>query len=196
MDNQLKYLEEWKELASHGNFKLAENLYYDKLFHEVIDKFSDQFSTLFPEENKVLISMLGFSPEPLILTAKAVNPDHHFIVTTEVRDDIINRIEEYIGSDFELVILKDSKFQTVYKTLKEIYINQSDSNITLDITGGKKATVASAAIFGKDYRAKITYVDFKDYIKELRKPLPGTEFINIVYDPNKDQPELNYYQIV
>ena len=38
MNDKLKYLEEWKELASHGNFKLAENLYFEKLFPEVIEK--------------------------------------------------------------------------------------------------------------------------------------------------------------
>ena len=191
MNSELKYLEEWKELASHGNFKLAENLYFEKLFPEVIRKFSSEFSSLFKGDEKVLISMLGFSPEPLILTAEAVKPTQHFIVTTEVRDEIIGRIEEYLESDFELIILKDSDFNTVYKTLKELLLKVDSNNVTLDITGGKKSTVASAAIFGKDYRAKITYVDFSEYIKELRKPLPGSELLNIVYDPNKDQPELN-----
>ena len=190
MNSDLKYLDEWKELAGHGNFKLAENLYFEKLFPEVIRKFSSEFSPLFEGNERVLISMLGFSPEPLILTAEAVQPTKHFIVTTEVRDDIIGRIEEYLESDFELIILKDAEFSTVYKTLKELFLNVDSNNVTLDITGGKKSTVASAAIFGKDYRAKITYVDFSEYIKELRKPLPGSEILNIVYDPSKDQPEL------
>ena len=190
MDKEFKYLEEWKELAGHGNFKLAENLYYDKLFPEVIEKFVGEYSRLFEQDNKVLISMLGFSPEPLILTAKAVSPSRHFIVTTEIRDEIINRIEEYLGSDFELIILKDSDFQTVYKTMKELSVKIESPNVTIDITGGKKSTVAAAAIFGKDYRTRITYVDFSEYIKDLRKPLPGSEFINVVYEPLKDQPEL------
>jgi hypothetical protein len=191
MKSELKYLEEWKELASHGNFKLAENLYFEKLFPEVIRKFSSEFNPLFEGDERILISMLGFSPEPLILTAEAVKPTQHFIVTTEVRDDIIGRIEEYLESDFELIILKNADFSTVYKTLKELLLKVDSNNVTLDITGGKKSTVASAAIFGKDYRAKITYVDFSEYIKELRKPLPGSEILNIVYDPSKDQPELN-----
>ncbi len=191
MSDKLKYLNEWKELASHGNFKLAENLYFEKLFPEVIEDFSAKYTSLFSGDREVLISMLGYSPEPLILTAKAIKPTQHFIVTTELRDDIISRIEEYLDSDFELIILKDSSFGTVYKTLKELFLRIDSDNITLDITGGKKSTVATASIFGKDYRAKITYVDFSEYIKELRKPLPGSEMLNIVYNPNEDQPELN-----
>jgi len=50
--------------------------------------------------------------------------------------------------------------------------------------------VAAAAIFGKDYRCKITYVDFEEYIKELRKPMPGSEILNVVYNPIDNQPEL------
>ena len=191
MNENLKYLEEWKELASHGNFKLAENLYFEKLFPEVIQKFSDENSHHFKGEEQILISMLGYSPEPLILTAKAVQPSQHFIVITEIREDIVDRIEQYLDSEFELIVVKESDFQTVYKTLKELYLKFESNNVTLDITGGKKSTVASAAIFGKDYRTIITYVDFKEYIKELRKPMPGSEVLNIVYNPANDQPELN-----
>lgn len=190
MTQNIKYLDEWKELASHGNFKLAENLYFEKLFPEVINKFAEENAHHFSGDERVLISMLGFSPEPLILTAQAVRPTSHFIVTTEIREEIIDRIEEYLENDFELIVLKDSEFTTVYKTLKELFLRFDSNNITLDITGGKKSTVASAAIFGKDYRATITYVDFKEYIKELRKPLPGSEELNIVYNPIEDQPEL------
>ncbi|QHI38660.1 hypothetical protein IMCC3317_40540 [Kordia antarctica] len=189
MENTLKYLEEWRDLASHGNFKLAENLYYEKLFPEVISIFCDKYQSEFSEKG-VLISLLGFSPEPLILTARAVKPMHHFILTTEIREDIIDRIHNYLDTDFELVIIDSPDFQSIYKSLKEILYKVNTTNVTLDITGGKKSMVASAAIFGKDYRFRITYVDFEEYIKELRKPLPGSEILKTVYNPDLDQPEI------
>jgi hypothetical protein len=74
--------------------------------------------------------------------------------------------------------------------LKEILIVNNTTNVVIDITGGKKSTVASAAIFGKDYRCKIVYVDFEGYIPELRKPIPGTEVLKVVYDPLINQPEV------
>lgn len=74
--------------------------------------------------------------------------------------------------------------------MKEQLVLNPNSQITVDITGGKKSMVASASIFGKDYGCRIVYVDFAEYIKELRKPLPGSEFLNIVYDPLKHQPEI------
>ena len=189
MENKLKYLEEWRELASHGNFKLAENLYFEKLFPEVISIFCYKFQSEFSEKG-VLVSLLGFSPEPLILTAKAVKPAHHYILTTEIREDILDRIHNHLDNDFELVIIESADFQSIYKSLKEILYKVNTTNITLDITGGKKSMVASAAIFGKDYRFRITYVDFEEYIKELRKPLPGSEILKTVYNPDIDQPEI------
>lgn len=189
MKNKLKYLEEWRELANHGNFKLAENLYYEKLFPEVISIFCNKYQSEFLEKG-VLVSLLGFSPEPLILTAKAVKPAQHFILTTEIREDIIDRIQNHLDNDFEIIIIDSPDFQSIYKSLKEILYKVNTTNIILDITGGKKSMVASAAIFGKDYRFRITYVDFEEYIKELRKPLPGSEILNTVYNPDIDQPEI------
>jgi hypothetical protein len=86
--------------------------------------------------------------------------------------------------------MKDDSFDVIYRTLKEQLILNPSSDLTLDITGGKKSMVASAAIFGKDYGCKIVYVDFEEYIKDLRKPMPGSEKLNIVYDPFKNQPEI------
>ena len=74
--------------------------------------------------------------------------------------------------------------------MKEQLVLNPDPQITVDITGGKKSMVASASIFGKDYGCRIVYVDFSDYIKDLRKPMPGSEILNIVYNPFKNQPEI------
>jgi len=189
MATQLKYREEWLSLAKKGEFEKAENLYFEKLFNEIIVNFTEKYSNIF-DDNEVLISILGFSPEPIILTANAVKPIKHYIVTTEHKENVISRIEEFVENDFNLIILKDISFNTIYKSLKEILYEITSSKITIDITGGKKSMVAAAAIFGKDYRSKITYVDFTEYIRELRKPMPGTEILNVVYNPLENQPEL------
>ena len=91
-------------------------------------------------------------------------------------------------------MIKKDDFQTVYKTIKESLCDYPTRNITIDITGGKKSMVASAAIFGKDYGSNIVYVDFAEYLKDLRKPVPGTELLNLVYSPMKDQPENNLWK--
>ena len=138
----------------------------------------------------ILFSILGFSPEPIILTARTIEPDTHIIFTTNNQSEGNDYLVRYLESNYEMVYLSDENFNTMYKALKEQLVLNPSSQITLDITGGKKSMVASAAIFGKDYGCKIVYVDFEEYIKDLRKPMPGSEILNIVYNPFENQPEI------
>jgi len=112
------------------------------------------------------------------------------IFTTNNKSEGNDYLEKYLESNYEMVYLAEETFNTIYKALKEQIILNPSSNITLDITGGKKSMVASAAIFGKDYGCRIVYVDFTEYMKDLRKPMPGSEVLTVVYDPNSNQPEL------
>ena len=189
MKKQIPYLNEWLELANSGNFNKAQELYYENLFEAVIDNFKSNYQNSIPSGG-VLFSILGFSPEPIILTAKAVDPEKHIIFTTNNKSDGNDYLEKFLESNYEMIYIEDENFDTIYKALKESLILNPNSNMTLDITGGKKSMVAAASIFGKDYGCKIVYVDFREYLKELRKPMPGSEILNIVYDPLVNQPEI------
>jgi hypothetical protein len=189
MKAQIPYLNEWLQLARSGNFEKAQEIYFEKLFAAVIDNFKEKHDSIL-QKGGILFSILGFSPEPIILTARTAEPQIHVIFTTNNPSEGSDYLEKYLESKYEMVYLPDEKFETMYKALKEqLYLNPS-SQITLDITGGKKSMVASAAIFGKDYGCKIVYVDFAEYIKDLRKPMPGSEVLNIVYNPFENQPEI------
>jgi hypothetical protein len=189
MEKQIPYLTEWLTLAQTGNFDKAQQIYFENLFPAVIENFVESNELLLPKGG-ILLSILGYSPEPIILTAKTIEPETHVIITTNSKSEGNDYLEKYLESNYEMIYLNDESFTTIYKALKEQLILNPSSQITLDITGGKKSMVASAAIFGKDYGCRIVYVDFKEYIKDLRKPLPGSEILNIVYDPYKNQPEL------
>lgn len=189
METQIPYLNEWLNLAKSGNFEKAHEIYFEKLFAAVIDNFKLKHENILPKGG-ILFSILGFSPEPIILTAKTIEPLTHVIFTTNNQSEGNDYLEKHLESSYEMIYLKDETFDTMYRALKEQLVLNPSSQITLDITGGKKSMVASAAIFGKDYGCRIVYVDFTDYIKDLRKPLPGSEVLNVVYDPYKNQPEL------
>lgn len=189
MDTQIPYLNEWLNLARSGNFEKAQEIYYDKLFGAVIENFKLKHSSRLPKGG-ILFSILGFSPEPIILTARTIEPDTHIIFTTNNQSEGNDYLVRYLESNYEMVYLSNENFNTMYKALKEQLVLNPSSQITIDITGGKKSMVASAAIFGKDYGCKIVYVDFEEYIKDLRKPMPGSEILNIVYNPFENQPEI------
>lgn len=189
MKSQIPYSQEWLELAQNGKFEKAQELYFEKLFEVVINNFREKYSNTLPQGG-TLFSVLGFSPEPIILTAKAVQPDTHIIFTTNNQKVDNSYLEKFLESDYELIYLNDETFESMYKAMKEQLVLNPNSQITVDITGGKKSMVASASIFGKDYGCRIIYVDFSEYLKELRKPMPGSEILNVVYDPFKNQPEI------
>ncbi len=189
MIKQIPYLNEWLDLANSGNFEKAQEIYFENLFAVVIENFKKKHENDL-SKGGILFSVLGFSPEPIILTARTIEPDIHVIFTTNKKNDGNEYLDKYLGSKFEMIYLPDETFATIYKALKEQLVLNPSSQITLDITGGKKSMVASAAIFGKDYGCKIVYVDFAEYIKNLRKPMPGSEILNIVYNPLQDQPEI------
>jgi hypothetical protein len=189
MKNKIPYLQEWLDLANTGKFERAQELYFEKLFEAVIINFSNEYNNALPSGG-TLFSVLGFSPEPIILTAKAIQPETHVIFTTNNQKVDNSYLEKFLDSNYELIYLNDESFESMYMAMKEQLVLNPDSKITVDITGGKKSMVASAAIFGKDYGCRIVYVDFSEYIKDLRKPMPGSEILNVVYNPFKNQPEI------
>lgn len=189
MSKQIPYLQEWLDLAQNGKFDKAQELYFEKLFEVVINNFCEKYSDTLPKGG-TLFSVLGFSPEPIILTANAIEPETHIIFTTNNQKVDNSYLEKFLESNYELIYLNDESFESMYMAMKEQLVLNPNSQITVDITGGKKSMVASAAIFGKDYGCRIVYVDFAEYIKELRKPMPGSEILNLVYNPFKNQPEI------
>lgn len=189
MKNRIPYLQEWLDLGNLGKFERAQELYFEKLFDSVIDNFCKEYSNTMPSGGS-LFSVLGFSPEPIILTAKAIQPDIHIIFTTNNQNIDNSYLEKFLHSNYEIIYLNDESFESLYKAMKEQLVLNPNPQMTIDITGGKKSMVATASIFGKDYGCRIVYVDFLDYIKALRKPMPGSEILNIVYDPFKHQPEI------
>ena len=192
-----KILEEnvskWFELNRSGQFQEAKDFYFETLFENVIDNF---VATTRGTAKKVdvLFSVLGFTPEPIILTQRALQAKTHVIFYTSTENgrfenEINPYLQRYLTSDYRLVELSDASFKTIYETMGEQMKMLPAHEYALDITGGKKSMVASAAIFARDYNFNVLYVDYTSYNPDLRRPTPGTEILNWVYQPNKDLPE-------
>ena len=184
MTNDIKdNIQEWLKLNKQGLFVEAKDFYFNNLFNFIIDHFVENT----PDTNRcdVLFSILGFSPEPIILTQRALAPKVHVIFTTNKEygadEEIVSYLEKYLTSNYKIVNLKDDTFNTIYDNLLAQMNLYPSTKYVIDITGGKKSMVASAAIFAKDYNFNVVYVDYEEYVPELRRPMPGTEKLNIVY---------------
>ena len=189
-------VKEWIRLNGCGQFLEAKSFYYDMLFRDIIDSFVQRHEESF-SGIEVLFSILGYSPEPIILTRHALRPKKHVIFYHNVGEDFEKDINPYlvrfIDGEYSLVELKDLSFTTIYDTLKEQMVLSPATQYAIDITGGKKSMVASASIFARDHNFNILYVDYDEYMPQLRRPLPGSENLNLVYAPFRDLPEMRSF---
>lgn len=193
MENNFQaHVNEWKEMNQSGRFVDARKYYFENLFDEVIADFDNRLCWPL-EPVDVLFSVLGFTPEPIILAARALKPKKHIIFHDKevaFNEDNIRFLPKFLPAGYVKVALQDETFGTIYDTLKEYMAFNAGRNYAINITGGKKSMVASAGIFARDFNASIIYVDYEKYDANLRRPLPGSEYMNIVYTPTRDLPEL------
>jgi hypothetical protein len=189
---------EWIKLNKSGNFQAAKDFYFNTLFSDVLSSFEQRFSRTL-EKVDVLFSILGFTPEPILLTQRALKPQTHIIFYTnkgkENEETINSYLEKFSSQKYNLVELSTEKFDDIYETLKEQMLLYPANSYAIDITGGKKSMVASASIFGRDYNFNVLYVDFDRYDSELRRPEPGSERLNLVYSPKENLPEIYHSDV-
>ncbi len=190
-DRFIRSTSTWLDLNNEGRFVDARKYYYDEMFNDIIDRFVHLDESVKEHQNGVLFSMLGFTPEPIILTQRLLNPSIHVIFTSNEENEEMNEIlGRFLTSRYKIIHLCDDGFCSIYEGLKEQMILYPSKEYSIDITGGKKSMVASAAIFGRDYNCNILYVDYDKYLPDLRRPEPGTERLTWVYRPTKDLPEI------
>lgn len=188
-----QYVEKWLTLNQEGHFQEAKDFYFESLFAAVIEDFKARTEGRF-KKGGVLFSILGYTPEPIILTQRALEPQKHVIFFTKNGEHFDNEIapylEKYLTSKYELVEFEDTSFDTIYGVMKEQMDLHPAREYYVDITGGKKSMVGAASIFARDYDCNLLYVDYDDYIAELRRPRPGTEDLLLVYNPTVNLPDV------
>lgn len=94
-----KLLEEnikhWFELSRSGRFLEAKDFYFETLFDNVIDNFVENTKGK-AKKVDVLFSVLGFTPEPIILTQRALEAKEHVIFYTATRMIALKRTLTHI----------------------------------------------------------------------------------------------------
>ena len=186
-------IRQWLDLSKGGKAKEAKDFYYENLFDTVIERFEKNNQQVISGSSvDVLISILGFSPEPIVLGAKLLKPKTHIIIHdagVSLNEENNRIIGKYL-TDYHFVELQDETFSCLYDTLKEQLSIHPAQHCVINITGGKKSMSASAGIFARDFFCDLIYVDYSKYHPSTRRPEPGSEFLNLVHSPYRDFPEL------
>lgn len=183
---------QWLGMQKEGRIREAKLFYYDTLFDDVLQQFSKKEDGKMGGQTDLLFSVLGYSPEPIVIAAKFLNPKHHIIIQDQQvsnNEENAKVISKYLPGAVK-VTLNDETFACIYDTLKEQMTLNPERNCTINVTGGKKSMAACAGIFARDFNCNLIYIDYDQYDPDTRRPMPGSERMNLVYSPLRDMPEL------
>jgi CRISPR-associated protein (Cas_Cas02710) len=195
------------DLNTQGYFKKSLALFKKAVELQKVGKEQDLPKLEICEKYDALITIVGFSPEPLLHTILSLAPSSVYPIATAesakeygVTNIAHNSKLQYFETIVDLykdpsqtIVVKPIKravasigsidtFKRVREIIAEIKKENESARIALDITGGKKSADASAFLtvaIEKDI--DIFYVDFEEYANG--KPLCGTEFLNKLENP-------------
>ena len=173
----------WKRLFKTKREE-ADQFYFNSIFEDVIERFLLKGKGL--EKYRFLISLLGFSPQPVILFIRAIKPEKVLFLHSEETESYLDVIQKWTGLKLTQVVreMVDSSDPTgVYVAIKKFVASKNPREVLLDITGGKKAMVGGAAMAGNLLGVDTGYVDYERYLPDERQPEPGSEYPNILKNP-------------
>lgn len=175
----------WRQLKQEKEFVAAQDYYWQEMFPTIAEKVIARSQSI-QKKYQCLVSLVGFSPEPLILTINTLKPE--FVLFLHTKDtqqqlDVIVEKSQLKPSKFRPQPVSDSKTEDVYLAIKNVISEFTREKIAIDITGGKKCMVGGAAIAGALTGCDIFYIDFIDYDRQNRQPIPGSEYLNFLSNP-------------
>uniref|UniRef100_UPI0026269AE2 TIGR02710 family CRISPR-associated CARF protein n=1 Tax=uncultured Meiothermus sp. TaxID=157471 RepID=UPI0026269AE2 len=146
---------------------------------------------------------VGTAPEPVILSARAINATRVYLLHTKDTEKLCERIEKELGwgvDRIKTLQVGRSEPEDIYKQVRQ-QIDRLDPTapIAFDPTGGTKAMVAGLAMFAfslaeEGRTAHVYYVDNEEYDDQLRRPVAGTEYLKRLENPRDVVPDWLYHR--
>lgn len=166
----------------------------DEDFIEYLDGFITKTKNIFLKEKNYDIGVytIGFSPYTTMLSLALLRPKEEVTLIYTVESlkykELYNEFFEFIELDVKIneKIIKDgSDTAEVFQNISNSIKGYGDKNIAIDITGGKKPTVASGFLAASLNRLPknidVLYLDFSEYKDD--RPIYGSEFLSVLLNP-------------
>ncbi|HZU15024.1 MAG TPA: hypothetical protein VFD01_00240 [Candidatus Dormibacteraeota bacterium] len=195
LDSELRALQaRWRELGR----KEQDQLYARELAEPLARRFAGLPLEGAPadlERPQALISVLGFSWQPVALMAAWCRPERMLVLGTEDSlsakvegEGVLSLIARIAGIHRDVIreeVVGDPGERDIYESIHR-FLHRSGitaRQVLIDPTGGKKSMSASAALAGFVIGAPLAYVDYHEYHGPNRIPVPGTEYPRLLTNP-------------
>lgn len=165
------------------------NLY--SYINSFVKKESNQ---IFKDKYDVAVYTMGLSLYPIMLSLSTIKPKKEIVLLcSQISLPYGKTIKNYalkLGYKPEqikiLSQIKESDTASIYKVMEEVIKEYSDEIIAIDITGGKKPTIAAgflgATLFEIKNTIHILYMDFSEYKNDI--PVYGSEYLVKLINPS------------
>ena len=147
------------------------------------------------ERPRALVSVLGFSWQPVALMAAWARPDRMLVIGTKeslalkvAGEGVLTLVSRVSGVErdrIRSVEAGDPGEADIYRAVRDFLRTAgiAPRQIFIDPTGGKKSMSSSAALAGFLAGAPLVYVDYGEYHGPNRIPVAGTEYPRLLANP-------------
>lgn len=183
---------EWTRRLDGPDKRAADQYYFDHVMPAILDHVRKRSGKL--QDYSGVISLLGYTPETVVLTSRLLNPDRMIVLHTPETEEFLEVVKEYSGLPltkfFHEPFLHDREHvDDIYVALKKALARfRKGDRVAIELTGGKKtmgvqlATAAAAIRRTGEVIVDVVYIDYDDYLPQYRKPVPESSRLLVIPD--------------
>lgn len=183
---------EWLALLQDKKDKDALRFYCETIIPSLLPHLRQKFERAYGKVPKYsgLVSLLGFTPETVILTYKFFMPEVFVVLHTKETEHLLDMVCQYgnipIASFYHQPFSEDPSID-IYRALETSLKHFSDgqSRKAIELTGGKKTMGGALSIAAGILDIDLLYIDYESngYMPKFRKPKPESVYIHLVGNP-------------
>lgn len=182
---------EWFELLKNYQDDVALRLYCE----EIIPLLLPSLKSRFLNENGYksssydgLISLLGFTPDTVVLTYHFIQPKSLVVLHTPETAGLLDTVLKYTNipkSAFFHEVFVEEPYTDIFRALELARKRLKGNKIAIELTGGKKTMGSALAMAAGILDIDLLYIDYHTYMPEFRKPKPESTFFRVMKNPAK-----------
>lgn len=192
-DNYNLLFAEWTQLLDNQDTAIADSFYFQNILPIVLPIIRKRSGKI--PKYKGVISLLGFTPETVILTSLLLKPSILAVLYTQETERFHTSIAAYCGFKPSQIhyfpFLHDEEHSNdIYMALKQaLLLFSKKDRLAIELTGGKKtmsvqlSNAVAALRHRHGFSVDVVYIDYDKYLPKYRKPVPETSRLLFIQDP-------------